>query len=769
MSSISMEGLSGIILKLDPDQTSQEEGKLNVQEVIDRFNDLPGEAEDPVVTSVETKIFPVVEVTVSGAKDPFVLKEAARLTEKEIEKIKGVARVDLLGERKHEIRVEVSAGKLRDYQLSFTEVIAALKEQNISIPGGRFTRIEGGIEKDVIVRTEGQFQDIDDVKMTVVRSNDVSHPVFLKDVARIFMDLKEEQTAYRINGRESIRLIVLKKQKADIIRIVDTLKEKIKENFKNDKLKEVDFKLVNDMSVFIRRRLNILSNNLLVGLILVVMVLSLFLPFRVSLITAIGIPFAFLGTMIFFGSQGVSLNLLTMTGLIIVIGMLVDDAVVITENAIREMENGEKPLEGAIKGTKNIWSPVFASVMTTILAFFPLTIMSGIFGKFSKFIPLSVICALLISLLECYFILPYHIGRWIKTRHVQTPEKGFKACFNAFWNKILKAYGVLLGQIIHFRYAALIVFFLFIGSSLYSTLHLMKVVLFPPKGIEQFVIKARAPIGTSLEQTTELIKPIERIVSKTPPKEIKNYVTSIGEFRQRPDEPGQRGSHYAQIIVYLTPESDRHRKADEIIESMKTSLKGMDHLEIFFERFKAGPPVGKPVSIGVQGENYEQIMLLVNEIMSDLKKIKGTRDITHDFSEGKNQTVVRVNSKEAKSVGLSPTDVGITVMSAFEGFIATSIRDIDDEIDIRVSLPKEEKKGIQGLGDLKILNPFGKLVSLKSIAGLKSQKDIESYFHVNNRRQVTVMGDVNTDLVSATEVNNLIRSQEKSTSQNIPI
>ncbi len=761
MSSISMEGLSGIILKLDPDQTSQEEGKLDIQEVIDRFKDLPKEAEEPVVTSIETKIFPVVEVTVSDAKDSFALKEAARFAEKEIEKSKGVARVDILGERKHEIRVEVSARKLKDYQLSFTEVIAALKEQNISIPGGRFVKTEGGIEKDVIVRTEGQFENINDVKMTVVRSNDISRPIFLKDVAQVSMDLKEEQIAYRVNGKESIRLIVLKKQKADIIEIVDTLKEKIKENFKNDKLKDVDFELVNDMSVFIRRRLNILSNNLLAGLILVIMVLSLFLPFRVSLITAIGIPFAFLGTMIFFGYQGISLNLLTMTGLIIVIGMLVDDAVVITENAIREMENGEKPLDAAIKGTKNIWSAVFASVMTTVLAFFPLTIMTGVFGKFSKFIPISVICALFISLLECYFILPYHIGRWVKAKHIQTPEKGFKAGFNTLWNKILKAYGVFLGQIIRFRYVALTVFFLFIGFSIYSTLHLMKVVLFPPKGIEQFVIKARAPTGTSLEQTTELIKPIEQMISKTPSGEIKNYVTSIGEFRQRPDEPGERGSHYAQIIIYLTPESDRNRKADEIIESMKTSLKGTDHLEVFFERFKPGPSVGKPISIGVQGENYEQIMLLVNEIISDLKQIKGTRDITHNFSEGKNQIVVQVNSKEAKSVGLSPTTVGITVMSAFEGFIATSIRNIDDEIDIRVSLPKEEKKGNQSLGDLKILNPFGKLVSLKSIASLKSQKDIESYFHVNNRRQVTVTGDVNTDLISATEVNNIISNQQK--------
>ena len=761
MLSTSMEGLSGIILKLDPDQTTQEEGKLDVREVIDRFKDLPDEAEDPIISALETKVFPIVEVTVSGAKDSLALKEVARHTEKEIEKIKGVARVETLGEKKYEIRVEVSAKKLKDYQLSFTEVIAALKEQNISIPGGRLTRIEGGIEKDVIVRTEGQFENIDDVKMTVIRSNDMSRPIFLKDVAQISMNLKEEQITHRVNGKESIRLVVLKKQKADVIHIIDTLKAEIREGFKNNKLKNVDFELVNDLSVFIRRRLNILSNNLLVGLILVVLVLSLFLPFRVSLITAIGIPFSFLGTMIFFYYQGISLNLLTMTGLIIVIGMLVDDAVVITENAIREMENGEQPMEAAIKGTKNIWSAVFASVMTTILAFFPMTIMSGIFGKFVKSIPLSVICALFISLLECYFILPYHIGRWVKARHIQPPEKGFKAGFNIFWKKVLKAYGGFLNQVIRFRYVAFIAFFLFIGLSLFFTLNSMKMVLFPPKGIERFVIKAKAPMGTSMEQTIELIKPMEKRLSELPPEEVKNYVTSVGEFRQRPDEPGERGSHYGQIMVYLTPESDRNRRADGIIEALRTSFKGIDNLEIFFERFKAGPPVGKPISIGVQGENYEQIVPLANEIMADIKKIRGTRDVTHNFSEGKDQVVVQVNPKEARSVGLSPSTVGVTVMSAFKGLIATSIRNINDEIDIRVSLPEEEKRGSQSLDDLKVLNPFGKLVSLKSIASFKSKKDIESYFHVNNLRQVTISGDVDTDLVSATEVNNKIRSQRE--------
>ena len=765
MTSTSTEGLSGIVIQLDPDQIDQKTAKLDVQEVIDRFKELPEEAEEPLVSSLETKIFPIVEVTVSGKGSALDLKKSALYMEKEIEKIHGVARVELLGERKYEIRVEIPVKKLKEYQLSLMEVVSALRSQNVSIPGGRFKKIEANIKKDVIVRTEGQFENIEDIKETVIRSNDMGQPILLKDVARISMDLDEEQITHRVNGKDSIRLVILKKEKADTIKVIKTLKERIKKgfNFNGNKLKDVEIELVNDMSFLIKRRLRVLSNNLLVGLLLIILILSLFLPFRVSLVTAVGIPFAFLGTMIFFQLQGVSLNLITMMGLIIVIGMLVDDAVVITENSIRIMETGEQPMDSAVKGTIAIWPAVFASVMTTVLAFFPMTTMSGIFGKFIKFIPMGVICALIISLLECYFILPYHIGRWVKPKQIIKQKKGFKGSFDRFWQKALSHYNRLLNQIIRFRYLTCLAFFVFFSLSLFLTLHFMKVILFPPKGIDQFMVKVKAPIGTSLEQTGQLIKPLEEVISKLPKEEVKNFVTSIGEFRSRPDQLGERGSHYGQVMVYLTPELERHRTADEIISSLKNSLnpEKIKDMEVFFERVNPGPPVGKAINIGVQGEDYGEIMPVVDKIMEDLKKQKGIRELTHNFSRGKDQVLVEVNSKEARSVGLSPATVGATVMSAFEGIVATSIRNLDDEIDIRVSLPEEEKQGPNVLDDLKILNPFGSLVPLKSIAKFKTEKGVETYFHENNRRQVTITGDIDTKLTSATGANNFIRRQEK--------
>ena len=682
----------------------------------------------------------------------------SRFFEEEIEKISQVARVDRRGEQEYEVRVEVSSQKLQDYQLSLTEVIAALREQNVSIPGGTFTQMDKGIARDIIVRTEGQFSDIEDVKKTVVRSNDLGRPIVLGDIASVSMGLKKAQIRHRVNAKDSIRLVVMKKESADAITLIDKLKKLVDKDLDRTHLEKIELEYINDMSILIRRRLGVLSNNLAVGLFLVVFVLTIFLPFRVSLITAIGIPFSFLGAMWYFHINDISLNLITMMGLIIVIGMLVDDAVVVTENAIRRMEEGEEPMDAAIKGTQQIWGAVFASVMTTVLAFFPMTIMTGIFGKFVSFIPLGVICALIISLFECYFVLPYHVGRWVTLQHVAKPTKGFRLHFDRIWTKVIHEYGLLIHKITKWRWGVLLLFFVWLGVTGFVATSLMRTVLFPPKGIDQLLIKAKAPNGTTLEQTLEMTRPVEELVATLPEDELLNYVTSAGEHRQRPDEPGERGSHYGQVMIYLTPETARSRDSIAIAESLRPKLNVSENLDVYFEQINTGPPVGKPISIGVQGDSYATIMKLVDEIMAELKEIDGVKDLDTNYSEGKEQMVVRVNPQEAKSVGLTAASVGRSVMAAFEGIIATSIKELDDEIDIRVSLPDEEKRDKE-ISQLKVLNPQGRLISLGKVADFKMEKGIESYVHVNNTRQVIVSGEVDIDKISATEVSDRFRAK----------
>jgi multidrug efflux pump subunit AcrB len=326
---------------------------------------------------------------------------------------------------------------------------------------------------------------------------------------------------------------------------------------------------------------------------------------------------------------------------------------------------------------------------------------------------------------------------------------------------MVDAYGSFLHFSSRMRWLMALLFLLIIAGSILNVGTNMRLVLFPPEGIDKFRVQAKAPMGTSLEQTRQLMKPVEDLVANLRDEELINFVTTIGELRQREDEPGERGSHYGQVMVYLTPEPARERSATEIIEALRNQVASIESLEITFGRINPGPPVGSPINVGVQGQNYAEIMQLVDEIVADLKAMPGTKDIDHNFSPGKEQTVVQVKSEEAQSVGLSVAAVGQTVLAAFEGLIATSIRELDDEIDIRVSLPESEKRGKDGFGQLSILNSRGQLIRLDTVASFETEKGIQSYSHENNRRQVTITGDVNIDVTSATEVSNAIRAKEK--------
>ena len=324
-------------------------------------------------------------------------------------------------------------------------------------------------------------------------------------MATVKETISKPTTLFRAQNQDAINLTVIKKEQADAIDTVDRVKTFV-ENLNTDLEREgLSIKFANDSSYYIRRRLNVLLNNLSVGLGLVLLALSLFFPWKIAILTAIGIPFAFLGTMIFFNSVGISINLLTMMGLIIVVGMLVDDAVVVVENSMRYVEKGEDSKKAAILGTQEIWRPVTAAVMTTIVVFLPLMFMSGIFGKFVSNLPLGVLAGLFLSLIECFFILPHHIGFLLKKTDNNKNQIYRKV--DRFWNKhLLVWYESFLNFSLKRRYYVVTLAIILFCSTIFMATKFMKVVLFPADGIEIFLVKAEAPVGTPVTKTGTINK-----------------------------------------------------------------------------------------------------------------------------------------------------------------------------------------------------------------------------------------------------------------------
>jgi len=763
VTSVSKEGFSHVLVQLDPDETTETKGRTDIKEVVDQITNLPEDADDPVVKTIESKLQPIIQVAVSGNLPDLELREIAKEVEKNLEEIPEVAKVNIQGLRDQEIKVEASLEKLSHYQLSLDHLILALKQKNISIPGGSLQSKTG----EILIRTVGEFETVEDIKNTVIRSNELAKPILIKDIANVYLSLEKTKYLYKTDGTPSLQLMVLKKEKADAIKLVNKVKLKINE-IKPSLNPNVNFSYVNDSSYYIKRRIKILTTNLAIGLTLILIVLTLILPFRVAILVSIGVPFGFLGTLALFHLGGVSLSLLSLMGLIIVSGMLVDDAVVVTDNSVRLIEEGHPPNVAAIRGAQQVWPAITASVLTTVFAFLPMLFMSGIFGKFVFYIPLGVIVALLISLIECYFILPHHISRWIKVKKrnsennhkTKNPLSKTLAFTESFWeNKVVPGYVTLVKKILRYRYITTFCAFLFFGFSLYIA-STMKLVLFPPEGIEVFMINMESKKGTSIQKNSEYIKSIETVIKSLPKEELKNFVSKIGIQQANVEDPNTKsGTHYAQIIIYLTPEPNRNRNAKEIIDATREKINNTpnNYDKINFARVNPGPPVGKPISIGVRGKNYEDIMPAINEIRTILAQHPGVSDLEDTYLLGKEEYQILINDAEASASQLSVRAIGTTVRAAYEGIVATSIRKLDEEIPIRVTLPEKSKSNTSTIESLRIANSTGYLIPLGQVATIKKEVGMNSYEHESNQRQVRITGEIDTELNSSREINNKIR------------
>jgi multidrug efflux pump subunit AcrB len=766
MLSYSGEATSQITLFLDPDQTTESKAKDDVQTVLDRFT-TPAGAEKPKVTAINSRLTPIIEVTLSGDIPPLELRRMARQLEDELETVSGVARIAPAGMRDEEIRVEADPKKLAFYRISLDEVVRSLQAQNQAVPAGAIEPRTLAIQDfERIVRTVGDFKSPEDVGATVIRSNELGQPIRVRDVATIRPSLEKAKIISRALGLPGLSLTVLKKEKADAITVVNKLKEKV-DSLRPRLDPRLKLSYVNDFSKFVKRRIGVLSGNLYLGLVLVLLLLAAILEIRVALLVSLGIPFAFLGTMAIFHNWGFSVNLVSLIGFIIVSGMLVDDAIIVTDNAVRLMEEGKDPETAAIEGTQQIWPAVTASVLTTVLAFAPMLFMSGIFGKFIKEIPAGVIIALMISLFEAFFILPGHIASYIRVdlnNRYRSGSKGVRAKLGQiaqYWDqRVTPGYKRLLAKVIARRYkVALGMLILFVGSLVLATQG-MRFVLFPSDGIENFFIRIDAPTGASIDQTESLVRTIEEKVAQLPKEELDSFLTKIGIQQQDPNDPGtRRGSEYAQVAVFLTPESDRVRTVEEVIEQLRKDLGTPEGVKkITYSRVNPGPPVGKAVSLSVRAKTYEEIMPAVAELKQLLATFEGVTDIEDSYILGKKEVVLRVDSPEAAAAGLSVAQIGQTVRAAFDGVVATTIKTLGDEVDVRVSLDEKSRKDAATLGQILIPNPRGNLIPLDRVTRSESAQNLANHQHEAGQRQIRVTADVDPKKASSIQINGRLRS-----------
>lgn len=745
------------VLQLDPDARDANKTNQDIRQAIDRVDDLPDAAERPILSVVEAGTLPVIEVTLTANQeaDPqpteMEVRDAGRYLSDELSLLRQVSSVNEQGERKKEFLVEAAPELLARRRVPLSSLIQSIQSRNVSVPGGS---VKSGDGREVLVRTEAEYPTPESLLETVLLSNEAGFGTKLGDVASVKEQLAEPTLLYRYEGRPSANLIVAKKVNADTYELIEAVKEKA-ESFAARRVDadgtprfNVDYS--NDLSGYLTTRLNALSSNLIVGLVLVVIVLALFLPWQVTLVVALGIPVALLSTLATAYLLGISLNLISLIGLIIVLGMLVDDAIVVTENIWRHVEMGKDLTTAVVEGAGEVFGAVLASVLTTASAFAPMMFMTGIFGAFVFEIPVMVILALFFSIFEAFIVMPSHFTGWVGP-FINTK----KAAKSTHWfDGVAERYQAYVKWSLRFRYAlAAGVFGFFVATAVVLGIS-GRFILFPPEGIEAFFIQLEAPTGTTIEKMVELVEPIEQEVAKIPEVDLKDYVTSVGIIQQDQIDPQtRRGSHYAQIRVLLTPQSTRERTANEIIDEVRKRVGEPEEFErISIELVRQGPPQGKPISLNVLGDDFEQMNIVADKLIKELRTYSGVEDVRSSFLPGKDEWQVLPLHQATAMVGLTAAQISQTVRAAFEGIVASSVRELDEEIDIRVRLKPESGYALNQLETLSVGNSLGNLIPLRNIAKFKKETAISSITHLDYRRLVNVSANVDTSLNTPADV-----------------
>ena len=744
----------------------------NLRTAVEQVNELPEEILDnPKVQELDVSSgFPMLTIVVGGNISENQMRDVAENLKDEILDVKNIASVQIAGFREREIWVEVAPDRLQAYQLPISVVITALGASNLNLPAG--TMELGNTE--FMVRTMGEFTNPDTIRDTIIAVQPTGTPLRLSDVATVSDTYEDARTLSRINGQPSISLSVQKKSEGNTIALVAKLRELVAKR-RVDLPEGAELTAVNDYSVILKERLGILETNAFFGLVLVVLMLLLFIGWRNAVFAALGIPVAFMATFWFMSMTGYTLSGVSLFGLILVVGIVVDDAIVVIENTYRHIEAGASPKVAAIRGAEEVGWPVLAASLTTICAFGPLMFMSGVSGQFMRVVPIMAILVLVASLFEVFVILPAHVSEWGKAR-IQTGRSkfdrlrtrsqdtftasirvvGFFTWFGMFFDLIRNRYVRILKTTIRHRYA-FVVSVLGIGLiTCIGAFFTLDKELFPGEDFPQFYVKAEMPPSYGMQETTAIIAQIEEAAKKLPSSEVAAIVSNVGVHTPTSGllEGVTYGSNFGEVIIELTPKQERTRGVDEIIASMRAetaTISGIEQLNYITQ--EGGPPSGQDVEVKVKGPRFEELVKLSDGLKGTLHQMDGVDDIRDDFRTGKSELRIYLKPEKAHQYGLTTFQIAQTVRTAIEGAKATTYREADEAIDIIVKYKEDTLGNLTALNNLLIATPTGAIIPLKDVADIIEEKGYSDIRRFDGERAITVSASVDRQKTTPVKVN----------------
>ncbi|MFH1825920.1 MAG: efflux RND transporter permease subunit [bacterium] len=751
LTSYSSENFSLIFAEIDPNVKSVENVKRDIYKAVDRVSGLPAEIKDkPLASELKTDIFPVFEVALSGNSHitELQLRKHAKDLEKELRLIPGVGGANLVGYRKREIHIEVDPAKANEKYVSLAEIMGAIRATNIRLSGGT---IQSLASKQKII-TLSQFEDPLNVKDVIVRSVFSGSRILVSQVANVREGFEEATRIVKANGEPCINLIIEKKSDADAVRVAQQVK-KFLAKFNRELPEGVKAQVVKDYSIYVKSMLNVVISNALVGFVLVIICLMIFLDARIAFWTALGIPFSVLVAFFFMPIYDVSVTTQSLLAFVIVLGMLVDDAIVVAEHIYSYREKGLSAIDASVQGISEIFWPVCATVTTTIAAFLPLLLMGGIWGDFIRAIPIVITVTLLASLFESAFILPSHMAH---TPLVGKSKPKFLLVAEKTYRKLL----ITVLEKRRFFIGGFVALFVFTVGVIWP---LLGFDIFPERDHDMMFIKMETKKGTHLQETERRVKQIETIIRKViPPEVLVSYTTTIGERgTDMWDISGLTQSHWARININLTPAQNRKITSFQIIDKLNAEFKPVkesgDFEELSIVAQAGGPPSGKAINVTFIGNDDDKRAKLGDKFEAFIRQNPAVYDISRDDEKGLNEINIVLDHPLMNELGITAADVAGVVRAAISGNVVTSIRKEGEEIDFRVMLEEKYRNNPAYLKEITIPNRLGKLIKLGSFIKFKEDASALGIYHREGDRSLTLRAEIDKRKANAREYNRLLK------------
>jgi len=769
--SVIIENAAIITVTIDQDLPDKRPTKDEIFRAMQNVPDLSTEVDEIRVIDVNPKLMSVFKFGLHFKKGmegtEKELFEVSERLEQALLRLDNVSEIRVNGRTDPEIQIFVNPARINGYYLSLNDIVKAVEMRNVRATGGDL-KLDG---KEQSVVTIGEFENPFDVEDVIIRSTFDGQRVRIDDIATINDGFIEKDVLMRVDQTSGYSLDIVKKENSDIIKTIEEVNAYLKDN-KHLIPDNMEITPMQDSSLSISSLISVVTSNLLTGFIIIFIILFIFLDVKSALYTSVGMMFIVSLTIIYMKYSGITFNIISLSAIVTVLGMIVDNSIVVSETIFNFKQKGYKALDAARLGVREVLMPIVVSSMTTITAFLPMLAISGIMGKFINQFPKVVIAALIASFIQAIFILPNQIlgNDEDQTYKKKKKKKRFKNPLDfdkdALFNKIKIPFNFVLKKCLKARYFVVLALVLLLVSSVFLAQDsFSKFVLIYDTSADTIIINIDSGVGTSIDETTVYIEELENIVSSVVKNnELIAQYTLVGKQVDQGIVSEELGS-LAGIMVYLVPVTDRERIADDIAAQLnseidKTSLKeNLDSLSVSVQSPMAG--AGKAVDIRIVGNDTESAKKVKESIKAYILTIPGIINYDDDDKVGKEELRVVFDYEKIAELGINVATVAREVRTAYTGTVATYIQGLDNKLDFRVQLEKKAITNISALENLLIPNSEDRLVYLKNLSSITRTNGVSTLRHFDGERAITITADIEPGKNTSRQVMDIIKKEFK--------